>query len=47
MALRRCSVGLAEMEAVAAVVVDWVSMTKIAELVAVWKERSWRRGRLG
>ena len=38
--LRRCSVGLADVEAAAAVVVDRVSTMKAAELVAVWTERS-------
>ena len=47
MPLRRCSVGVAEVEVVAAVVVDLVLMTKLAEEVAVWRERSWRRGPLG
>ena len=36
MALRSCSVRLAEVEAGAAIAVDWILMMKPAELVAVW-----------
>ena len=49
--LRKCCVGLAEVEAAAVVaaavmVGDWILMMKAAELVAVWIEHSWMKGLL-
>lgn len=46
MKLQKCSVRLAEVEAVAATAVDWILTRKPAELVAVWIEHSWMKGLL-